>query len=93
MLLLSIKGVLCVPKWVSFPESKPKNVFGLFLCRYAELLFDYTACFSILENNFKTDFYDVLIASESRKRYAAILYPLKTPENKRFSGVFRGYKM
>ena len=22
-----------------------------------------------------------------------ILYPLKTPENRRFSGVFRGYKM
>ena len=22
-----------------------------------------------------------------------ILYPLKTPENQRFSGVFRGYKM
>ena len=23
----------------------------------------------------------------------SILYPLKTPENQRFSGVFRGYKM
>ena len=24
---------------------------------------------------------------------ASILYPLKTPENQRFSSVFRGYKM
>ena len=23
----------------------------------------------------------------------SILYPLKTPENQRFSGIFRGYKM
>ena len=58
-----------------------------------ELHFDYTACFSILENNFKTNIYDALTASESRKLYAAILHPLKTPENLWFSGVFRGYKM
>ena len=28
-----------------------------------------------------------------RKRKWSILHPLKTPENRRFSGVFRGYKM